>query len=54
MGLEDEERGTDFEEFLDDEGGLYGCDAASRDEENMGVVGCTFELGDELAGHERS
>lgn len=44
---------TDFEEFLDDEGGLYGCYTTRRDEENVSVVGSTLELGDELAGHQR-
>ena len=43
---------TDFEEVLYDEGGLYGCNAASRDEEDMRVVGRALELGDELAGHD--
>ena len=44
--------GTDSEEFSHDERGLYGRDTAGRDEENVGVVGRTLELGDEL-GHER-
>lgn len=51
--LERQGEGTDFEEFLYNERGLYGCHAAGRDEENMGVVGCTLELGNELAGHEK-
>lgn len=44
--------GTDFEEFLYDERGFYGCYTAGGDEENVRVVEHTLELGDKLAGHD--
>jgi hypothetical protein len=37
------EIGTDFEEFLYDQRCFYRCDAASGDEENISVVGCSSE-----------
>lgn len=45
--------GTDFKEFAYDQGGFDGRDAPGGDEEDMSVVGKTFELGDELAGHDK-